>query len=144
MAKSSSLFQGEPVQVDVVFWRSEQIDQLPHLRLERGLQIVSSCATNSKTLSAHLEEELDNVNVIGFFPEVRLEQLVNSRLEHESVVDGNVAHSGLSQDDQYVPFTPFFTPTYRFVPARLATSGDAGVHHVVRDEEVRLELHKGD
>lgn len=125
----------------MVFWGSEQVDQLPHLRLERGLQIVSSSGTPSL---AHLEEELDNVDVIGFFPEVRLEQLVNSRLEHESVVDGNVAHSGLSQGDQYVTFTPFFTPTHRFVPARLATSGDAGVHHVVRDEEVRLELHKGD
>jgi hypothetical protein len=96
------------------------------------------------TLSvAHLEEELDDVNVIGLFPEVRLEQLVDSRLEHESVVDGNVAHSGLSQGDQHETFTPFFTPTYRFVPARLATSGDAGVHHVVRDEEVRLELRTG-
>lgn len=141
---SSSLFKGEPVQVDVVFWCGEQIDQLSHLRLERGLQMGQLGSERRKHLSpAHLEEELDNVNVVRFFPKVRLEQLVDSCLEHESVVDGNVADSGLRQCQLCNPRTLSFIRTYRFVPARLATSGDAGVHHVVRDEKVRLELGAG-
>lgn len=141
---SGSLFKGEPIQVDVVFWCGEQIDQLSHLRLERGLQMGQLGCDRRKHLSpAHLEEELDNVNVIRFFPKVRLEQLVDSCLEHESVVDGNVPDSGLRQCQPYRPWTLSFRRTYRFVPARLATSGDAGVHHVVRDEKVRLELGAG-
>ena len=99
------LLERELGQVDVVLGRSDQVDQLAELGLER-----------------RLEEELEQVDVVRLLAEVLLQQIVDRGLEHERVVDRNVADTGHA------------------VPTRLATAGDRGVHEVVRDEEEALEL----
>jgi hypothetical protein len=43
----------------------------------------------------HLEEELEQVDVVGLRAEMLLEKVVNRGLEHERVVDGDVADGGL-------------------------------------------------
>lgn len=70
-------------------------------------------------------EELEQIDVVRLRSEVLLEQVVDGSLEHEGVVDGNVVDA------------------LDLVPARLTSAGDGGVHHVVCDEEVRLELVRG-
>ena len=67
-------------------------------------------------------EDLEEVNVARVLAEVLLEEEVDGALEHEGVVDGDVVHA------------------LDAVPAGLTAAGDGLVHHVVRDEEERLEL----
>lgn len=76
--------------------------------------------------ATHVMEELEQIDVVGLGPEVLLEQVVDGALEHEGVVDGNVGNA------------------IDLVPAGLATAGDRGVHHVVGDEEVSLQLRAGE
>jgi hypothetical protein len=143
----------------------------------------------------HLEEELEQVNVVWLRAEMLLEEVVNRGLEHERVVDGDVADGGLEirecegmtgrtpaqqgsrpktiqrdfgeglenfehsamevgevEEQQMVGQKGGRTahrvrrqsPTHHLVPARLTAAGNALVHHIVRDEEVRLELGPGE
>lgn len=89
----------------MVFGRSNQIHELAHLRLECGIV-----------------KEFQEIAVVRLRAEMNLEEVVDGGLEHESVVDGDVAY------------------TFDTVPARLATARHRLVHHVVGDEEVGLEL----
>lgn len=98
------LLHGEVVEVDVVLRGGDEVTKLTQLGLPGGLV-----------------EELDHVNVGGVRAEALLEDEVDTRLQHESVVDS----------DQ--------TDTLVAVPAGLATAGDGGVHHVVADQEESLE-----
>lgn len=47
------------------------------------------------SVATYLEEELDEVDVVRLLAEVLLQEVVDSGLEHERVVDGNVADVGL-------------------------------------------------
>ena len=67
-------------------------------------------------------EDLEEVDVVRLCAEVLLEEEVDRALEHERVVDCNVRDA------------------LDTVPARLPAAGDGLVHHVVRDEEERLQL----
>jgi hypothetical protein len=44
----------------------------------------------------HLKEELEKVDVVWLLSEVLLQEVVDSSLEHESVIDSDVADIGLS------------------------------------------------
>jgi len=118
----------------VVLRGGEEVDELAHLGLERGLAINTRLSLDPS--ATHLEEELENVNVVRLLSEVLLEQVIDRCLEHERVVDGDVADVGLrvstGQDCDGV--------TYDAVPARVASAGDARIHHIVRNEEVGLQL----
>lgn len=72
-------------------------------------------------LEGDVVEEFEEHAVIRFGAEVLLEQKVDGGFQHEGVVDGNVAD------------------TVDAVPARLTSASDAGIHHVIGDEEVGLE-----
>lgn len=72
-------------------------------------------------LEGGLVEELDNVDVGRVAAEVFPEEHVDARLEDEGVVDGDHADALLA------------------VPAGLAATGDAPIHHVVRYEEEGLQ-----
>lgn len=98
------LLHGEVVEVDDVLGGGEEVAELAHLGLE-----------------GDLVEELEEVDVAGVVAEVLLEEGVDGRLEHESVVDGDHADALVA------------------VPAGLAAAGDGRVHDVVRDEEEGLE-----
>ena len=67
-------------------------------------------------------EDVEEIDVVRLGAEVLLEEEVNGALEHEGVVDRDVVHA------------------LDAIPAGLAAAGDGLVHHVVRDEEERLEL----
>ena len=98
------LLHGEVVEVDVVLGGGDQITQLTELSLEGGLM-----------------EELNEVNVGGVRAEALLQDHVDSRLQHEGVVDGNQTNILLA------------------VPAGLATAGDGAVHDIVADQEEGLK-----
>lgn len=112
------LLERELAEIDVVFWGGDEIQQLADFSLERSLHRPChqhSSVRISKKDIAYLEEELKEVNVRRFLTEVFLEEVVNGSFEHERIVDGDKVHS------------------LGAVPARLATTGDARVHKVVRD-----------
>jgi hypothetical protein len=69
-------------------------------------------------------EQLKQIHVVLFLSEVLLEEVVDGRFEHERVVDGDVANF------------------LDLVPTRLTSSRYRLVHHVVRDEEIGLQLFK--
>jgi hypothetical protein len=98
------LLHGEVVEVDIVLGGGDQIAKLTQLGLPSGLV-----------------EELDEVDVGGVGLEALLEDEVDGRLEHESVVDGNE------------------TDTLLAVPAGLATASDRAVHNIIANEEESLE-----
>lgn len=98
------LLHGEIVEVDVVLGGGDEVTKLTQLSLPGGLV-----------------EELDDVNVGGVRAETLLEDEVDSRLQHEGVVDGDLAD------------------TFMTVPAGFATTGDRGVHHIITDQEESLE-----
>lgn len=93
-------------------------------------------------------EDLEKVNVVLLLTEVLLEEEVDSRLEHERVVDGDVAdvllqtmdHQDVSALRSIELYSENVT-THHFVPARLTATGDGLIHHVVGDEEVGLKLY---
>ena len=97
------LLDAEIGQVDVILWRREQVAGLADLGLE-----------------GDFVEELEEVDVRRVTAEVFLQQDVDSRLEHEGVVDGDHGDAGLA------------------VPTGLPASCEGGVHDVVRDEEEGL------
>ncbi len=72
-----AFFQREFTQINLVLRCSDQIDELPHLRLERRLQ-----------------EELQNIQIVALPAERLLEEIVDRRLEHERVVDGDLFDFG--------------------------------------------------
>ncbi len=72
-----ALFQRELAQINLVLRSSDQIDELPHLRLERRLQ-----------------EELQNINIVALPAEMLLEKVIDRSLEHERVVYGDLADFG--------------------------------------------------
>ena len=80
---------------------------------------------NTTRDATHLVEQLNELHIRGMLPEVLLQKPVDRALEEERVVDRDEADA------------------LGAVPARLAAAGDARVHHVVRDEEERLELWRG-
>ena len=65
-------------------------------------------------------EQLEQPDIVGLFAEVLFEEEIDCCLEHESIVDGNIAN------------------TFHAVPAWLAASRDALVHHVVCYQEICL------
>lgn len=73
------LFQGEVVEVDLVFGGGNQIAQLAQLGLP-----------------GDLVEQLDKVDVGGVGAEVLLQDDIDSGLEHEGIVDSDHAHSVLA------------------------------------------------
>lgn len=70
------LFQGEVVEVDLVFGGGDQVAQLAQFGLP-----------------GDLVEQLEEIDVGGVRAEVLLQDDIDSGLEHEGVVDGNHAHS---------------------------------------------------
>lgn len=98
------LLHGEVVEIDVVLGGGDQITKLTQLGLPGGLV-----------------EELNEVNVGGVGTEALLEDEVDSRLQHESIVDRNQADLLLA------------------VPARLTTTGDRAVHDIIAYQEESLE-----
>lgn len=73
-------------------------------------------------LVGRLVEDVEEIGVVRLRAEVGFEQMVDGALEHEGVVHRDQTDLGL------------------LVPAGLSSAGDGSVHHVVRDEEVSLEL----
>lgn len=98
------LLHGEVVEVNVVLGGGDQITELTELGLPSGLV-----------------EELDQVDIGGVGAEALLQDEVDGRLEHESVVDSDKADTLVA------------------VPAGLATAGDGAVHNVIADQEESLE-----
>lgn len=96
----------------------------------------------------HLVEELEEVDVVRLLPEVLLQEVVDRRFEHEGVVDRNVADvvlrgggAGAHQSSGFGGVRAVEPgETHDAVPARLASPRDTLVHHVICNEEVRLEL----
>ena len=71
-------------------------------------------------LVSRLVEELEKVNVIALLSKIILDEVVNRGLEHERVIN---------RDE----------PDFRvLIPAWLPSTGDGGIHDIVRDEEERL------
>ena len=89
----------------MIFGGSYQVDELPHLRL-----------------ISRLVEKLEEVNIIALLFEMTLDEVVNRRLEHERVVDGDDPHPRV------------------LVPTWLPSAGDRSIHDIVGDEEERLQL----
>ena len=67
-------------------------------------------------------EEIEQIDVVRFLTEMFLEKVINRALEHEGIVDSDHADTLIA------------------VPARLATTGDTGVHNIIRDQEEGLKL----
>lgn len=74
----NALLKRELVQVDVVFRRGNEIDQLAEL-----------------SLKGSLKEEFHQVDIVFLAPEVLLEEIIDGGFKHESVVDSNVTDVGL-------------------------------------------------
>lgn len=87
----------------MLFGSSDQVNKLSHLRLV-------SC----------LVEELEEVNIIALLSKMALDEVVNRRLEHERVVDGDESDFSV------------------LIPARLPSAGDGRIHDIIRNKEVRL------
>jgi hypothetical protein len=93
-------------------------------------------------------EELEEVDVVLLLAEVLFEEEVDSGLEHEGVIDGDVGDTllknGSTKDRKISQETNAaqsdILVTHDLVPAGLATTGDGLVHHVIGNEEVGLEL----
>lgn len=66
------LCQIEFRKIHVIFWRSNQVDELTHLRL-----------------ISRLVEEFEKVDIIALLSKVTLDEVVNRGLEHERVVDSD-------------------------------------------------------
>jgi hypothetical protein len=66
-------------------------------------------------------EELDQVDIGGVGAEALLQDEVDRRLQHESVVDGDKADTLVA------------------VPAGLATASNGAVHNIIADQEESLE-----
>lgn len=98
------LLHGEVIEVDMVLGGGDQIAELTELGLPGGLV-----------------EELDEIDVGGVGAEALLQDEVDGRLQHESVVDGDKADTLLA------------------VPAGLATASDRAVHNIIADQEESLE-----
>lgn len=100
-----------------------EVDELANLSLIGGLEklFVSASAVDCDD-SAYLVEELQEVSVDWVAAEVGLKEVVDGAFEHEGVVDGDRANALDAE------------------PAWLAAAREALVHHVVRNEEVRLKL----
>lgn len=72
-------------------------------------------------LERRLQEQFKNVHIARLVSEIDLEEVIDGSLEHERVVDRNV-------------------PNVRdAIPTWLTTPRHRGIHHIVRDEKVRLE-----
>lgn len=67
-------------------------------------------------------EQLEQVDVVRFLAEMRFDEMVYGSFEHEGVVDGDVLN------------------TWYTVPARLITTSDRLIHHIIGNKEERLEL----
>jgi hypothetical protein len=67
-------------------------------------------------------EKFDQINVVAGALKVLLQENENARFQDKRVVNGNGSN------------------TIFAVPARLTTAGDRGVHHIISDEEVGLQL----
>lgn len=74
----NSLSQGKFGKVDVIFWGGDEVDQLAKFGLK-----------------GHVVEELEEEPVVGIGAEMLLEQKVDGGLEHERVVDRDVAYAFL-------------------------------------------------
>lgn len=98
------LLHGEVVEVNIVLGGGDQITELTELGLPGGLV-----------------EELDQVDIGGVGAEALLQDEVDGRLQHESVVDRDKADTLVA------------------VPAGLATASDGAVHNVIADQEESLE-----
>lgn len=72
------LFQGKLAQINLVFRRGDKVQKLAHLGL-------IGC----------IMEELYEFDVVRLFLEVFLQEPVNTRLEHEGIVNGD--HANLSE-----------------------------------------------
>jgi hypothetical protein len=51
-----------------------------------------------KKQATHIVEQLQQIDVIALPPEMFLEEEIDGALEHESVVDGDIAYSGLESE----------------------------------------------
>lgn len=69
-------------------------------------------------------EKFDQINVVAGALKVLLQENENARFQDKRVVNGNGSN------------------TIFAVPARLTTAGDRGVHHIISDEEVGLQLNR--
>jgi hypothetical protein len=72
------LCQIEFRKIYAIFGGSDQVDELPHLRL-----------------ISRLVEEFEEVNVIALLPKMTLDEVVNRGLEHERVVDSDEPDFGV-------------------------------------------------
>lgn len=73
---------------------------------------------------AYFVEKFDQINVVAGALKVLLQENENARFQDKRVVNGNGSN------------------TIFAVPARLTTAGDRGVHHIISDEEVGLQLNR--
>ena len=71
------------------------------------------------------QEEFQEVNITWVGAKMDFEQVVNGGFEHERVVDGIIADTRVSE------------------PARLSTTRDRRVHHIICYEEVCLQEFDG-
>lgn len=72
------------------------------------------------SLERRLEEQFEQVDIVRLAAEMLLQQVVDCSFEHECIVNGDISNVGLT------------------IPARLTTTSDTLVHHVVCDEKVCL------
>lgn len=74
------------------------------------------------SLEADLVEQLDQVNVVAGVLKVLFQKDEDAGLQDERVVDGNGANTVLA------------------VPAWLTATSNRGIHHIVGDKEIGLQL----
>lgn len=112
----------------MVLGSSDQIAKLTQLSLEADLVASERTLTRSgiehkkSQTVAYFVEKFDQINVVAGAFKVLLQENENARFQDKRVVNGNGSNTILA------------------VPARLTTTGDRGVHHIISDEEVGLQL----
>jgi hypothetical protein len=83
-------------------------------------------------------EQFDEIDIIFLLPEMLLEQVVDGRFNHESIVDGDVSDFWLfisSHSSQTRELAHHSVPTW------LTSPGHGVVTDIVPDQETSLELY---
>ena len=81
-----------------------------------------SARTMGLKIMTHLMECIKKVDVVRFRAEMLLEEPVDSTLEHEGVINSDIANSRNA------------------VPTWLATPSNRTIHHIIGNKEIGLEL----
>jgi hypothetical protein len=100
--------------------------------LDQILLLTNLCLERS------LVEELNKVDIVFLLSEMLLEEVVDGRFNHESIVDGDVSDFWLDHQNGFEQRGRM--KTYYTVPTWLASPGNRVVADIVPDQETGLKL----